>query len=69
MRIPTWCDVGTAYVRGLQSAGVIATLKHFVGYSASRAGRNFGPVSVGPESSPTCSFRRSRWRCAKGSAR
>ena len=30
--------IGTAYVRGLQSAGVIATLKHFVGYSASRAG-------------------------------
>ena len=40
--------IGTAYVRGLQSAGVVATLKHFVGYSASRAGRNFGPVSVGP---------------------
>jgi beta-xylosidase len=40
--------VATAYVRGLQSAGVIATLKHFVGYSASRAGRNFGPVSAGP---------------------
>ncbi|WP_344731281.1 glycoside hydrolase family 3 protein, partial [Spinactinospora alkalitolerans] len=40
--------LGTAYVRGLQSAGVIATLKHFVGYSASRAGRNLAPVSVGP---------------------
>ncbi|MBE1490264.1 beta-xylosidase/alpha-l-arabinosidase [Plantactinospora soyae] len=40
--------VGTAYVRGLQSTGVIATLKHFVGYSASRAGRNFGPVGIGP---------------------
>lgn len=40
--------VGTAYVRGLQSAGVHATLKHFVGYSASRAGRNHGPVSAGP---------------------
>ncbi|WP_311836065.1 glycoside hydrolase family 3 N-terminal domain-containing protein [Cellulomonas fimi] len=40
--------VGTAYVRGLQSAGVIATLKHFVGYSASRAGRNLAPVSAGP---------------------
>ncbi|MFC6023504.1 glycoside hydrolase family 3 N-terminal domain-containing protein [Plantactinospora solaniradicis] len=39
--------VGTAYVRGLQSTGVIATLKHFVGYSASRAGRNFGPVAIG----------------------
>ena len=40
--------VATAYVRGLESAGIIATLKHFVGYSASRAGRNLAPVSVGP---------------------
>ena len=39
--------IGTAYVRGLQSAGVIATLKHFVGYSASRAARNHAPVSIG----------------------
>ncbi len=39
--------VATAYVRGLESAGIIATLKHFVGYSASRAGRNLAPVSVG----------------------
>ncbi|WP_084078541.1 glycoside hydrolase family 3 N-terminal domain-containing protein [Demequina sp. NBRC 110057] len=41
-------EVGTAYVRGLQSAGVDATLKHFVGYSASQGGRNFGPVAMGP---------------------
>ena len=40
--------VGTSYVRGLQSAGVHATLKHFVGYSASQAGRNFAPVHAGP---------------------
>jgi beta-glucosidase len=40
-------SLGTAYVQGLQSAGVIATLKHFAGYSASRAGRNHGPVSMG----------------------
>lgn len=40
--------VGSAYVRGLQSAGVHATLKHFVGYSGSRAGRNHAPVSAGP---------------------
>ncbi len=40
--------IGSAYVEGLQSEGVMATLKHLVGYSASRAGRNFGPVSVGP---------------------
>ncbi|MCF3960912.1 glycoside hydrolase family 3 C-terminal domain-containing protein [Streptomyces fuscigenes] len=39
--------VATAYVRGLESAGVIATLKHFAGYSASRAGRNLAPVSMG----------------------
>jgi len=39
--------LGSAYVRGLQSAGVLATLKHFAGYSASRAGRNHGPVSMG----------------------
>jgi len=40
--------LGTAYVRGLQQAGVHATLKHFVGYSASTAGRNHAPVQVGP---------------------
>jgi len=40
--------IGTAYVQGLQSAGVQATLKHFAGYSASRAGRNMAPVSMGP---------------------
>nr|WP_226924859.1 glycoside hydrolase family 3 N-terminal domain-containing protein [Georgenia satyanarayanai] len=40
--------VGTAYVRGLQSTGIHATLKHLVGYSASRAGRNLAPVHAGP---------------------
>lgn len=40
--------VGTAYVRGMQSAGAHATLKHFVGYSGSIAGRNHAPVSAGP---------------------
>ncbi|HEY8718261.1 glycoside hydrolase family 3 N-terminal domain-containing protein [Pengzhenrongella sp.] len=40
--------LGTCYVRGLQGAGVHATLKHFVGYSASRAGRNLAPVHAGP---------------------
>lgn len=39
--------IGTAYVRGLQSEGVHATLKHFVGYSASIAGRNHAPVHLG----------------------
>lgn len=40
-------QTGAAYVRGLQSSGVLATLKHFAGYSASRAARNHGPVSMG----------------------
>jgi beta-glucosidase len=39
--------IGSAYVRGLESAGIVSTLKHFVGYSASRAGRNLAPVSIG----------------------
>ena len=41
-------ELGLAYVRGLQSSGVIATLKHFAGYSASRAARNHAPAAVGP---------------------
>ncbi|GAA3596225.1 glycoside hydrolase family 3 N-terminal domain-containing protein [Klugiella xanthotipulae] len=40
--------IASSYIRGLEGAGVVATLKHFVGYSASRAGRNLAPVSVGP---------------------
>ncbi|MGV8967171.1 MAG: beta-glucosidase [Cellulomonas sp.] len=40
--------IGTSYVRGLQEAGVHATLKHFVGYSGSKSGRNHAPVSAGP---------------------
>ncbi|MBK8461467.1 MAG: glycoside hydrolase family 3 C-terminal domain-containing protein [Micropruina sp.] len=39
--------LGSAYVRGLQEAGVLATLKHFAGYSASKAGRNHAPVPIG----------------------
>ncbi len=40
--------IGAAYVRGIESSGVVATLKHFAGYSASRAGRNLAPVAMGP---------------------
>jgi beta-xylosidase len=40
--------IGTEYVRGLQRAGVQATLKHFAAYAASRAGRNMASVSMGP---------------------
>ncbi|MER7165391.1 glycoside hydrolase family 3 N-terminal domain-containing protein [Micromonospora sp. NPDC000207] len=39
---------GAAYVRGLERAGIVATLKHFAGYSTSRGGRNLAPVSMGP---------------------
>ncbi|GAB3750244.1 beta-xylosidase/alpha-l-arabinosidase [Microlunatus parietis] len=40
--------LGAAYVDGLESTGVVATLKHFAGYSGSRAGRNHAPVAAGP---------------------
>ncbi len=40
--------MATAYVRGLEGQGVVATLKHFAGHAASRAGRNHAPVSIGP---------------------
>lgn len=40
-------SVGSAYVRGLESASIVATLKHFAGYSASRGGRNLAPVEMG----------------------
>lgn len=39
--------LGSAYVQGLEQEGVVATLKHYAGYSASRAGRNHAPVPIG----------------------
>ncbi|MFD4555549.1 glycoside hydrolase family 3 N-terminal domain-containing protein [Streptomyces sp. NPDC058469] len=39
--------IGTAYVRGLESAGIIATLKHFAGYASSVGARNLAPVRAG----------------------
>ncbi len=58
--------IGTAYVRGLEDAGIVATLKHFVGYSASRAGRNLAPAPVNTRASaPTSCCRPSRWRSAR----
>jgi beta-xylosidase len=39
--------LGSAYVRGLESTGIVSTLKHFAGYSASRGARNHAPVSAG----------------------
>jgi len=44
--------MGTAYIQGLQGedplTGVIATGKHFLGYSAAEGGLNWAPVHVGP---------------------
>ncbi|HZT67210.1 MAG TPA: glycoside hydrolase family 3 N-terminal domain-containing protein [Acidimicrobiales bacterium] len=44
--------IGCAYIRGLQGndprRGVVATAKHFVGYSASEGGRNLAPAHLGP---------------------
>jgi beta-xylosidase len=40
--------VASAYVRGLQETGAIATVKHLAGYPASRGARNMAPVSLGP---------------------
>lgn len=39
--------VATAYVRGLESAGIVATLKHFAGYAQSVGARNLAPVRAG----------------------
>ncbi|MFI6401289.1 glycoside hydrolase family 3 N-terminal domain-containing protein [Streptomyces sp. NPDC050548] len=39
--------IGAAYVRGLESAGVVATLKHFAGYASSVGARNLAPVRAG----------------------
>lgn len=39
--------IGSAYVRGLESAGIIATLKHFAGYASSAGARNLAPVRAG----------------------
>jgi beta-glucosidase len=37
-----------AYVRGVQSQGVVSALKHFVGHGAHEGGLNHGWVSAGP---------------------
>jgi len=37
----------TAYVKGLEAEGIVSTLKHFFGHSASKAARNHAPVSMG----------------------
>ncbi len=46
------CRMGVAFVRGLQGNslrdGVIATVKHFVGYGASDGGMNWAPAKIPP---------------------
>ena len=37
----------TAYVQGLERSGIVATLKHFAGYSTSRGARNLAPATAG----------------------
>ena len=45
-------SMGVAYIRGLQgddwTEGVMATAKHFVGYSASEGGLNWAPAHISP---------------------
>ncbi len=44
--------MGTAYIKGLQGEeirkGVVATAKHFAGYSASEGGKNWAPTNIPP---------------------
>ena len=40
--------IGVGYVRGVQSQGVSATAKHFLGYGAPEGGFNWGWSSIGP---------------------
>lgn len=56
--------IGAAYVRGLESTGIVATLKHFAGYSGSRAARNHAPVAAGPGKWRTYIIRHLKWRFA-----
>ena len=61
--------VGTAYVRGLQSAGVVATaqaLRRLLGLARRPQPRARSRSAAA--SSPTCCCRRSRWRCARAAS-
>jgi len=48
IRDPRWGRVDECIGEDPYLVGTVGTLKHFVGYSASRAGRNHAPVSAGP---------------------
>jgi len=39
--------LGKSYIQGIQSQGILATAKHFAGYSASAGGRNLAPAHLG----------------------
>ncbi|MFC5056434.1 glycoside hydrolase family 3 N-terminal domain-containing protein [Saccharothrix xinjiangensis] len=41
-------QLGAAYARGLEEAGVVATVRHFAGYAASPAARNRALAGIGP---------------------
>ena len=61
--------IGVAFIRGLQGpslrSGVVATLKHFVGYGASDGGMNWAPAGIPPRAScARCTCTRSRPRFA-----
>ena len=40
-------EMGVAYIKGLQSEGVAATAKHFIGYGVGEGGINLAPAHVG----------------------
>lgn len=56
--------LGSAYVRGLQGQGVIATLKHFAGYALPQRPAIMRPFRWGAASWPTWCCRPLRWLCA-----
>ncbi len=61
--------LGAAYVRGLESAGIVATCKHFAGHAASRAARNHAPASLGPRELADVHLVPFEWALRHGGAR
>ena len=61
--------MGVAYVRGLQgddlAQGVVATGKHFVGYSAPEGGLNWAPAHIMPRELREVYLRPSKPSCAR----
>lgn len=61
--------MATAYVAGLEARGVVATLKHFAGHAASRAGRNHAPVAAAPRELADVHLVPFEWALRHGGAR